>query len=179
MLKARQNNFLQLFHVEWMDNTPPPTGGPAVQAVLVMTGRHGRPKTPWTQADFDFPGTHGRPPSGIRPKYSKRPLCGTNGASPSLLCSFDRPVCAGFITGRYLRETQSQIHSFKTSLILDFVPSKGRTRLVGNLINVLFSLERHLVRFTGIVLTKKSDKCIGATALVDHPPTAEELNIDT
>ena len=117
LVEARQNNFLQLFHVEWMDNTPPPTRGPAVQAGLVMTGRHGRPKTPWTQADFDFPGTHGRPPSGIQPIYSQHPLYGTNGSSPltsmfiwsSRLCWFHHWKISQ-------RWTQSQIHSFQTTI---------------------------------------------------------------
>ena len=84
-----------------------------------------------------------------------------------MLVSSLKDICA--------RRVLKSIHS---KLLLDFAPGKGRTRIVGNLINVLFSLERHLVqtpwRFTGIVPTKKSDKCIEAAALVD---TAGELTL--
>ena len=45
-----------------------------LEGQLVMTGRHGRPQTPWTQTGSSFPGTHGKPSGGTRPKYSKQAL---------------------------------------------------------------------------------------------------------
>ena len=145
--------------MEWTDNTPPSPLGPAVQQELVMTGRHGRPKTLWTQAHFHFPGTHGWPSSGIRPKCSKHPLFGTNRSSPSLLsfCSIDNSSCAGFITEIYLRETHSSNQFMSMSkLLLDYVPGKGRKLLIislmGTVINVWFSLERPLIKRPGVSL---------------------------
>ena len=67
LFEARQNNFLRLS--TWSaDNLSP------LEGQLVMTGRHGRPQTPWTQTGSSFPGTHGKPSGGTRPKYSKQAL---------------------------------------------------------------------------------------------------------
>ena len=99
-------------------------------------------------------GTHGRPPSGRQPEYSKHP---NEWPPSSLLCSIDNPGCAGFITERYLHRTQSSnpfIQNYywltlcrtKAKLELWEISSMSRSHLSSTLFKHLASVSLKLFR---------------------------------